>query len=87
MFPVSAHVTVPFLQLYIREVQIPRGMLSGFGRRVSSLFFGSGPPDLQETRRVVCKAGKDRGSFLFVLTNTHLQRWNLTETGEQVSMG
>ena len=77
MFLASANVTVPFLQLYVREVQKPHGMLSGLGRRVSSLFFGSSPPDLQETRRVVCEAGRVKGSSLFVLTTTHLQRWNL----------
>ena len=58
----------------MREVQLPRGVLSGLSRRVSSLFFGGGAAETQETRRVVC--GEERGvGVLFVLTDTHLQRW------------
>ena len=38
--------------LVIRQLHVPRGMLSGFGRRVSSLFFSTQVQDFQETRRL-----------------------------------
>ncbi len=47
-------LSVPQAGLVVRQLQIPRGMLSGFGRRVSSLFFGSQPErEAQEVRRVL----------------------------------
>lgn len=66
-------------------------MLSGFGRRFSSLFFGAGSEEVQETRRVVCetadKARGQEGLLIFVLTNTHLQQWRLGESAEEVCVG
>ncbi len=46
-------------------------MLSGIGRRMSTLFFGGGVTIPQEIRGVVC----GEGGVVFVLTDTHLQRW------------
>ena len=42
-------------------MHVPRGMFSGIGRRVSSLFFGSQDPDTQEARRVVVTASGSSG--------------------------
>ena len=70
----------------MREVQLPRGVLSGLSRRVSSLFFGGGATETQETRRVVW--GEERGvGVLFVLTDTHLQRWKAHNDTIEVRQG
>ena len=88
MFAVSA----PFIfqgAIVVRQLQAPSSLLSGFGRRVSSLFFGSGGGSgagaSQETLRLVSAGSGSSGpSGFFLLTATHLQKWVASGTGEQV---
>lgn len=72
-------------QLSVSQLQPPGGMLAGFGRRMSSLFFGSGGHEVQEARRVVTgHSGSTDGSIVFVLTKTSLQKWQIERSQEQM---
>ena len=59
-------------------------MLSGFSRRMSSLFFGAQESGEQEVQRVsVSSLGTSTG-LAFILTSTNLQKWVVNASGEQV---
>eukprot|EP00731_Ephydatia_muelleri_P027834 Em0019g707a len=69
--------------IVVRQLHIPRGVLSGFGKRISSFIFGSQEVAFQEARGMVVtnvSAGQD---VAFVLTNTHLQKWQLSSIQEE----
>jgi len=67
------------VQLCVGELQLSTGMLSGLSRRVSSLFFRAGAAVTQDTRRLlVAEHGR-----LFLLTDTHLQRWQRNQDHEE----
>ena len=51
------------------------GMLSGIGKRMSSLFFGAGSAEQKGFRQLSQLLGPDGQTFLFVLTSTSLQKW------------
>lgn len=75
--------------LSVRELHLPHGMLSGFGRRMTSLFFGSQPSEVQETRKVA--VGEQLSSSyntasVFLLTNANLQKWHVDSANEQASV-
>ncbi|KAK3092820.1 hypothetical protein FSP39_007562 [Pinctada imbricata] len=59
-----------------------QGMFSGIGRRMSSLIFGAmttGAPLLS----IVCGQKEDDERPFYVLSGTHLQKWNVTESSTE----
>lgn len=73
--------------LTVRSLAVPRSVFSGFGRRVSSIFFGSQTTEVQELRRVVVNSDSDRNeSIALVLTGSNLQKWKITQITEEVCM-
>ena len=74
-----------FLQcrLSMHPLSVPRGMLSGIGHRVTSIFFGSEPTEVQELRRVAVGQSQN-AAIAFVLTNSHLQKWRISRSSEEV---
>ena len=72
-------------ELLVRALVLPQGVLSGIGRKVSSLFFGWQPPEVQTLQRVVVSKGQEQECLALVLTTTNLQRWRLTPSTEEVT--
>ena len=55
------------------------GILAGIGKRMSSLFFRSGAGTGEKVfRQLTQLQGPDEQNYLFLLTNTSLQKWNYT---------
>ncbi|XP_014675346.1 PREDICTED: nuclear pore complex protein Nup133-like [Priapulus caudatus] len=70
-----------------RAVGRPRGMLAGFGRRMSSLIFGGTGSQAEgvKVQSVLVSDGEDMdGKFLHILTGGKLQKWELWDDGEKL---
>lgn len=63
----------------MRPLVLPHGVLSGIGRRVSSLFFGAQTTEVQELRRAVVIDNEGMETMVLVLTSSNLQRWRIAD--------
>ncbi|KAM4694796.1 nuclear pore complex protein Nup133 [Discoglossus pictus] len=65
-------------KIHQRVLQQGQGMLSGIGRRVSSLF-GILSPAVEST---LCSVLWDKGDCFYTLTDTSINKWEMDETSE-----
>ncbi len=69
----------------MRQLVLPQSVFSGLGRRVSSLFFRPHESEIQEIKRTAVHSDVQSGeSTVFVLTNSNLQQWKITDSTDEV---
>jgi len=68
----------------VQSLTQPGGMLSGLGKRMTSMFFGSAASIQVEVKQVRTHLTNQGHVMAFILTATNIQRWNVSRSGDQV---